>query len=329
MNKKIKWGIVGLGRIAHKFADDLKLVNDAELVAVASSDLKRAKDFADKFDVAHYYDNYESLYQDKDVDVIYVATMHHTHVRESISAMNLKKHVLCEKPVAVNSKDALKMIEASQRNEVFFMEAFWSRFNPSIVKIKELIDSGEIGKVRYINADFTFYNLEADINGRILNTNYAGGSLLDVGIYPLFLSYLILGKPNEILARSKFFHTGAEIQTSMILDYKEAQAILYSGFASNTEMKAKICGVKGEIYIHPVWHQTNGFTLVKNGKEKEHLFPTTGKGYTHEIVEVHKCITNGQLESKLWSHQNSLDLIKMVDDVRAQSGIKFPFEADK
>ena len=326
MNKKIKWGIVGLGRIAHKFANDLTLVENAELVAVASSDIDRSKVFAEAHEVPTYYGNYQSLYKDKNIDVVYIATMHHIHARESIAAMNHKKHVLCEKPIAVNSEDASKMIEASQRNEVFFMEAFWSRFNPSIVKIKELIDSGEIGKVRYINADFTFYNLEADVKGRILNTNYAGGSLLDVGIYPLFLSYLILGKPNEILARSKFFHTGAEIQTSMILDYPDAQAILYSGFASNTEMKAKICGEIGEIYIHPVWHETQGFTMVINGNKKTPSLPTTGKGYAHEILEVHRCITQNQMESSLWSHQNSLDLIKMADDVRAQSGIKFPFE---
>lgn len=326
MNKKIKWGIIGLGRISHKFARDLNLVENAELVAVASRDIDRSRKFANQHKCPNFYGNYESLYRDKDVDVVYIATMHHTHARESIAAMNHNKHVLSEKPIAVNSEDANKMIEASQRNEVFFMEAFWSRFNPSIVKVKELIDAGEIGKVRYINADFTFYNLEADINGRILNTHYAGGSLLDVGIYPLFLSYLILGKPNEILARSKFFHTGAEIQTSMILDYKEAQAILYSGFASNTEMKAKICGEKGEIYIHPIWHQTQGFSLVKNGNGKEYHLPTNGKGYTHEIAEVHHCITNGQLQSKLWSHQNSLDLINIADQVRARSGIKFPFE---
>lgn len=326
MGKKIRWGIVGLGRIAKLFADDLLLVRDAELVAVASTNMERAKAFAAQYGVSDFYDNYEDLFHNEAVDVVYIATLHHTHASVSIAAMNRQKHVLCEKPIAVNAKDAKDMVEASKKNHVFFMEAFWSRFNPSIVKARELIMAGEIGKLRYINAEFTFYKLDDNPKSRSLNIDLAGGSLLDMGVYPVFLSYLMLGKPLEITARSKFFHTGAEIQTAMIFDYPEAQALLYSGFANNTDMKAKICGEEGEIFIHPTWHETQGFSLVKKGSKKDHFLPTLGKGFAHEICEVNRCIANRQLESKLWSHQNSLDLIAIIDEVRQKTKIKFPFE---
>ena len=324
--KKIKWGIVGLGRIAKLFADDLMLVKDAELVAVAATNLSRAKTFAESYGVEKYYDSYSALFADKEVDIVYVATLHHTHAQVSIAAMNHKKHVLCEKPIAVNAEDARRMVAASQKNNVFFMEAFWSRFNPSIVAVKELIDKGDIGKVRYINAEFTFYKLDDDVNARSLNVNLAGGSLLDMGVYPVFLSYLILGTPLEIIARSKFFHTGAEIQTAMLFDYEDAQAVLYSGFANNTDMKAKICGAAGEIFIHPVWHETQGFTLVKNGWTKAYRLPTLGKGFTYEIKEVHRCLANKVQESSLWSHKNSIALMTIVDEVRRKAGITYTFE---
>ena len=326
MGKKVRWGIVGLGRIARLFAEDLMLVEDAELVAVASNSDQRAKAFAAEFNVRNAYDNYESLFADDQVDVVYVSTLHHTHEPVSITAMNHGKHVLCEKPVAISATEAQRMIAASKKNNVFFMEAFWTRFNPSIQKIKELIDAGEIGPLRYINAEFTFYKLDDDPNARSLNVDLAGGSLLDMGVYPIFLSYLLLGTPDHVMAKSKFFDTGAEIQTSMIFDYPRAQAVLYSGFANNTDMKAKICGETGELFVDPIWHETQGFTLVKDGKQKQYRLPTIGRGFAHEILETHHCITKGSIESKKWRHEDSLNLMQVVDSVRQSAEIKFPFE---
>ncbi|MEM9075452.1 MAG: Gfo/Idh/MocA family oxidoreductase [Bacteroidota bacterium] len=323
---KIKWGIIGLGRIAKLFAEDLRLVEDAELVAVASTNLERAKSFSKEFGYPKAYGSYKELFTDTQVDIVYVATLHHTHCHHSIAAMNHKKHVLCEKPVAINKKEAGLMVEAAKKNKVFFMEAFWSRFNPSIEKIKELITQGRIGKLRYINAEFTFYKLDDDPESRSLNVDLAGGSLLDMGVYPVFLGYFLLGKPKEILARSQFHKTGAEIQTSMILQYQDAQAVLYSGFANNTDMKAKICGESGEIFIAPIWHETQGFHLVTEGKSQYFDLPTLGKGFTHEIEEVHRCIRNNMNESSKWSHKNSLELIEIVDKIRLNSSIKYPFE---
>lgn len=325
--RTIRWGIVGLGKIAQKFADDLALVNNAQLVAVASSNLERAQAFAQHNHVATYYDSYEGLFNDKQVEVVYIASTHPLHASLSIAAMKHKKHVLCEKPIAINTRELEVMIKTAREQQTFLMEAFWSRFNPSLKKVKELVEKGELGPIRYINADFSFYALDWDKKSRLLNTELGGGTLLDIGLYPIFLSYLILGLPLEVISKSKFFDTGAEIQTSMIFDYPNAQALLYSGFASDTQMVAKISGEKGEILIDSRWHETQGFTLIKEGVSKHFAIPTIGKGYTHEILETHQCLANGQLESTLWSHQNSRDITSLLDKIRAENKIEFPFES--
>ena len=327
MENKIRWGILGPGRIANSFAKDLRLTETSELVAVASRNLSRASEFAKEYNAKYAYGSYEELFNSPDVDVIYIATPHTHHAALAITAMEHGKHVLCEKPMGVNKNEVTRMIAAAQKNKVFLMEALWTRFNPSINKIKELVDNNKIGSIGYLQADFAFYALDREEEGRLLNPALAGGSLLDIGIYPIFLAYLMLGKPTNILASSKFHSTGAEIQTSLIFEYDKAQAMLYSGLTSNSEMKAKITGTKGSIYIHPRWHETNGFTIEINGEKEDFEEPTIGKGYSHEINEVNSCLASGKLQSDLWSHQNSLDLIEILDQIREQVGIAFPFES--
>ncbi|THD66465.1 Gfo/Idh/MocA family oxidoreductase [Robertkochia marina] len=324
-SEKIRWGIVGLGKIARKFAEDLALHDDAELVAVASNSEERGRDFSDEFQVRHVFDSYEALFACDEVDVIYIANVHTQHAATAILAMDHGKHVLCEKPAGMNAQEVQEMIRASRENRVFFMEALWSRFNPSIRKIKDLIDEGALGRLRYIHADFCFYALDRDVEGRLLNPELGGGSLLDIGIYPVFLAYLLLGAPDEIDARSKFFHTGAEVQTSMLFNYPNAQAVLHSSLANTAKMEARISGEKGEIYIHPRWHEASGFTIVKEEEEEKTDLPVTGKGYYHEIEEVHQGIRRGVLESELWSQQDSLQLIRLLDKIREHCGITFPF----
>lgn len=326
MTEKIRWGIIGPGHIAHSFAKDLKLVSEGVLTAVASRNLENAKAFAQEYDIEHAYGSYEELMVSDVVDVIYIATPHVSHAELSIKTMNSGKHVLCEKPMGVNKSEVESMILTAKDNNVFLMEALWSRFNPTIVKVKNMIDDGFFGEIRYVHADFAFYALDRDENGRLLNPELAGGTLLDIGIYPIFLAYLILGKPMEILAKSKFYKTGVEIQTSMIFDYKNAQAILYSGLNSKSEMKAEISGSKGSVFIHPRWHESQGYSVEKDGIMENFELQTTGKGYAHEIEEVHRCLKAGEIQSGLWSHRNSLDLITIMDSIRSKTGITFPFE---
>lgn len=326
MNDTIGWGILGPGKIAQSFASDLKLVKDGKLVAAASRSIERAQTFASQYDATYSFGSYEELFACDEVDVIYIATPHTGHMEWAIKAMQAGKHVLCEKPLGINIAEVMQMITVAKENEVFLMEALWSRFNPSIKKVKQLVEDNYIGNVGYLHADFAFYGLDRDVNSRILNVDLAGGSILDIGIYPIFLAYLILGKPKSIQAVSNFHEKGAEVQTSMIFNYEDAQAILYSGLTSNSELRAEIQGSTGAIFIDPRWHETQGFVMVKEGEEERIDLPTTGKGYAHEIEEVHKCLKEGKLQSDRWSHQNSVDLINLLDEVRRQSGVVFPFE---
>jgi predicted dehydrogenase len=326
MKNDIGWGILGPGKIAQSFANDLKLVDGGNLVAAASRSLERAKTFATEFGAEKAFGSYEELFTCDEVDVIYIATPHTGHMEWAIKAMEAGKHVLCEKPLGINLSEVEKLVSVAKENKVFLMEALWSRFNPSIRKVKQLTDSGELGKVSYIHADFAFYGLDRDEGGRILNPDLGGGSILDIGIYPIFFAYLILGKPKKIQSTSNFHKTGAEIQTAMIFDYESAQAILYSGLTTNSEMRAEIQGDKGSIFIDPRWHQAQGFSLFKGESEERNELQTIGKGYSYEIEEVHACLNSGKLQSELWSHQNSIDLISLLDEVRRQSGVVFPFE---
>ncbi|MEH6680020.1 MAG: Gfo/Idh/MocA family oxidoreductase [Sediminicola sp.] len=326
MDQKIRWGILGPGHIAHSFAKDLQHIKDGILVAVASRNLDRAKAFAVEYGAPLAFGSYMELMECSEVDVIYIATPHTFHAELAIMAMEKGKHVLCEKPLGINREEVQRMVDVAREKRVFLMEALWSRFNPTIQKMKSLVSEGHIGEIGFLRADFAFYALDRDEKGRILNVELAGGSLLDIGIYPIFLAYLLLGVPDRIMASSKFHAKGAEIQTSMIFDYPTAQALLYSGLTGKSEMKAEISGSAGSLYLNPRWHEAQGLTWIKEGVVETLDMPTLGRGYTYEIMEVHHCLRQEKLQSDHWSHQNSLDLIGILDQVRKQTGSRFPFE---
>lgn len=325
MKTTIKWGIIGLGRIAHKFAEDLLLVKNCTLEAVASRDLKKAESFSKQYNATTFYNSYEALFKNTLVDIVYIATPNNSHKLYTVLALEHKKAVLCEKPFAINKKQVYSMIEASKNNNTFLMEAMWSRFIPSIKKIKTSIDSGEIGEVKYINADFSF-KANTSIQ-RIYDKELGGGSLLDIGIYPVFLAYLLLGIPTKINANAHYYKSGADSQLAMLFNYKNAQAILFSSFNSTSKRVAKISGTLGEIIINNPWNETNSFTIQKNNEEASLIsLPTVGKGFSHEIVECANCLLENNIESATWSHQNSLDLITLLDAVREK--INLTYEED-
>ncbi len=322
--KKIKWGVIGLGNIAHQFVKDLALVPDAELIAVGSRTTDKALKFANQYNVKNAYGSYDELVADPDVDIVYIATPHDSHVDLTIKSLEQNKHVLCEKPIALNYSQAMQMVKTSKSTKKFFMEAFWTRFNPSLQEVLLKIKNGEIGEVKYINADFAF-NIGTP-QGRMIDIKTGGGSLLDMGVYPLFLAYVVLGSPDKVLASANFFESGADKQTSMILQYDNAQAVLHSSFVSPSDMVATISGAEGRIRLNAIWHETQSYAVIKNNHKVEYPFPTIGKGFTYEIKECHQCIRGQKIESNIWSHQNSLDLIKIVDEVRKQTGLEFPLE---
>lgn len=324
--QKVKWGVIGCGNIANKFCSDLALVESAEIRAVASRSIEKSQDFANKHNAEIAYGSYAKLFSDPTIDIVYIATPHISHAELSIQAMENGKHVLCEKPLALNAKEAQSIFEVSEKTNCFFMEALWTRFNPSFLETKRLIENKELGQIKYINADFSFKS-DKPLDGRVMNLELGGGTILDIGIYPAFLAYVLLGKPKNILA-SSIFHSESQcdMQTSMIFEYESAQAVLYSSFASKSELVAKISGTNAQIKINDPWHAAQSITLIKDDEIKIIEKPTNGLGFTYEIEECHKCLKNSQIESKLWSHQNSLDLISILDDVRKKVGLKYPQE---
>ncbi|TPG41526.1 Gfo/Idh/MocA family protein [Flavobacterium pectinovorum] len=321
-NNTIKWGIIGLGNIANQFVADLLRVKDAELNAVASRNKHEALGFAVRYNCRKSYGSYEELFKDSEVDIVYIATPHDSHAELSIKALEYGKHVLCEKPIALSYKDAMRMVEASRKHNKFFMEAFWTRFIPSVKEALEKVNQGIIGDIKYVKADFAFYADEKK-GGRLFDKNLGGGALFDIGVYPLFLSYLLLGIPKEIIAKSIYNENGIDLQTSMILQYENAQSILHASIVSESDMKATISGTKGHIQLNSPWFAANGYSVVKEEKETNFSLPNLGKGYTYEVTECNNCIRNNQIESELWSHQNSLDLSKIVEEIKNQIGLEF------
>lgn len=323
MTNKIRWGILGPGNIAHKFTKDLIQIDGAQVTAVASRSMDRAKAFAEAYAIENAYDNYEDLFKNPNVDIVYIATPHNYHAELSLAALNAGKAVLCEKPSGMNRAEIEEVIALSREKQLFYMEGLWSRFNPLIREVHQKVNSGELGDIKYLKADFGFYALDRPDDSRVLNPRLGGGSLLDIGIYPVFLAYLILGKPKEIKTIPKFHKTGAEVQISMLFDYKDAQAVLYSGFVSETDCTAKISGTEGQIHIDTRWHEPHRYHQLnsKESKTIDHEFK--GNGFSYEIEEVHQCLINKQYESTLWTHQNSLDLIGILDAIRADAGIEF------
>ena len=326
--QKLRWGIIGLGNIAHAFVQDLQLVENANLSAVASRSMDNAQAFAQQYEAPYSFGNYQKLIESPEVDIIYIATPHNSHADLAISALSNGKHVLCEKPLAVNQQEVKQIIQTAEQNGLFFMEAFWSRFNPSISEALDRVRNGEIGTVNYVNADFTFYRDDPD-HSRMRDPNLAGGSLLEIGVYPLFLNYIMLGVPKHIKAIGNFHHTGVDLQIGALLEYENAMGIAMSGFRSQSDMRARICGTKGSIFIDPIWHETQSFTHfdIQTNKHNLHARPTNGKGFTYEIEVCHKAIEKGKTQSDQWSWNDSLQLIKIADEIRQQLNYKFPFES--
>lgn len=319
-----RWGILGPGRIAHKFAQDLLTLPDAQLYAVASTDQQRADLFAQQYRAPHALDSYEGLLTLPDLDVVYVATPHILHHENALMLLNGGIAVLGEKPFAMNVGQVGEMVELARSKRVFLMEALWSRFMPSTEFALDLIKSGAIGPVVSVKADFGF-SAPFVPEGRLFNKALGGGSLLDIGIYPLFLSYLILGKPTTIKASATFGQTGVDEQCGMVLTYAEGQlALLDSTLRAQTDTVAVIQGETGQIKIHSRFHESKGLTLKRGDQmATPFVFNRETFGYDYEAHHVMHCLAEGRTESPLWSLNDSLNLMTLLDAVRAEAGILY------
>ena len=324
MNKKIKWGFIGTGGIAKKFATALTAVDNTELYAVGSRNKETAKIFAEEFNASKFYGSYGELVSDPNVDVVYVATPHNLHCENTLMALENNKHVLCEKPFGINGREVRQMIQKAKEKNLFLMEALWSRFLPNIIKTKEIIDSGELGKIKLLTAVFAIKSIHGP-EGRHFNKDLGGGSLLDIGIYNVFLSLLLLGKPKTINAVAGFSTTEVDNTCSITFKYEnEVLSIMYSSFLINPPVTAEVHCEKGKIHLPHLWFCPGNITVNYNGKEITHTFDFKSNGFNYEAEEAVKCILNGKKESELMSLNDSITLIDTLDNIRQKCGLIYP-----
>ena len=324
-NKKIKWGILSTGWIAHKFSTALQLVENSEIYAVGSRNMESAQKFASEFNITKAYGSYEELVQDAEIDVIYIATPHNLHLENTLLALNHNKHVLCEKPLGVNRKEAITMIELAKQKNLFLMEAMWSRFLPNIIKTKELIESGEIGEVKMMTASFCIKSSQEQ-QYRHFNIDLCGGTTLDIGIYNVFLSLFLLGQPISISAVARLNEQGCDTNSSYTFNYAhDAISVMYSSFQAESPVVAEIHGTKGKISLEHMWFCPGKLMLrYNNGTERIVDFEVKGTGYECEAEEVVSCIRMGKTQSDLWTWNNSLELVNVLDLIRKECGIIYP-----
>ncbi len=327
--KTYKWGILGTGRIAGKFVEDLKLLPNACLYAVGSRNKIRAENFAYEHGIPNAYGSYEGLASDPGVDIIYIATPHPEHYPNSILCFECKKAVLCEKPVAMNQRQFEQMVNKAEEKGCFFMEALWTRFIPSFIRCKEIVNKGLIGKVRIIESDFCF-NAPVNPEGRIYNPKLGGGSLLDIGLYTLFFALEIGSKIVEIEAKASFASTGVDETCSMLLKHSEGEiSVLFCSIATSGRVESIIHGSRGMIRLNRMWHTPTSMDLIPDNEPPQRVeFPEPAHGYQYEAAEVMKCLDEDRIESTIWNWEKSRQLIALLDRIRGIARITYPPEIE-
>jgi len=324
MDKIIRWGILGTGKIARAFATALRDVPDVELAAVASRSLDSATEFAREYGAKRAHGDYQALADDDGVDVIYIATPHAMHHENAIMCLEGGKALLVEKAFTLNRREAQEIIDLARERNLFVMEAMWTRFQPAMREAKCMIDMGEIGNVRNLQADFGF-PADAGPEHRLFNPVLGGGSLLDLGIYPLSMAAFFLGPVKGARGYGELTPAGVDMQASFVLQHEGgALSACSCSLNSWTPTTLTICGDKGFLRLHGRFHHTEHFTVGLNrGDEREFHFPRIGNGYAHEAMEVGRCLRAGLLESPAMPLDETVELMGVLDELRAQLGVRY------
>lgn len=326
MTGKIRWAILGAGKIARSFANDFSLVENAELIAIAASDKSRAEAFAKEFKLPLVY-SYDELYNSNEIDAVYIATTHNFHYEQCIQCIEHGKHVLCEKPITLNDKQFKKLARLSHEKKVFLMEAMWTYFLPPVLKAKQWLLEGKIGNIKVIEACFGF-PMEKNLTGRLYNIELAGGALLDLGVYPVaFTSYFMNKKPDTVTASGVLTNTGVDERTGIILQYGDATASLFCSMVNIMANKAMLYGEKGYIEI-PEFFKASAAILYDDHHHLLDKFEDgrTTKGYNYEIQHATDAIRQAKTESKIMPHSRSNEIQEIMTEVRRQIGLVYPNE---
>ena len=320
------WGILGPGGIAQAFAKDLTFIEGHTIGAVGSRSIANAEKFANTFG-GTAYGSYEELVADSSIDAIYVATPHPAHHDNVILALNAGKPVLCEKPFAVNAKQAQAMVDAAAKNKVALMEAMWARFLPHYAKVREIVASGVLGPILSIHADHGQRLADQGI-ARLVDPQLAGGALLDLGIYPISFAHMILGNPTSITSKAVMTDRGVDAQTSMIFSYDNgAQAVLTTTMIEQTPCRAVVAGLHGWLEIDRTFYNPASMRVILNdGSVTEYPSTYTGHGLREQAESFKQIVQSGAVESKVLTWKDTVDIMKSMDTVRSQIGLKYPFE---
>ena len=323
--KTIRWGILGTGYIARRFASDLKLVEGAELIAVGSRTAASAQQFADEYHVPNYFGSYEELAQSNDLDVVYVATPHTLHLHNTLLCLNHDKAVLCEKPFAINSRDTEEMIALARHKNLFLMDALWTKFHPHYKKMLELVKSGALGDIKLVLSNFG-YVVTPEHSTRLLDPALGGGSILDIGIYNIFTTLDVLGVPDDISVKIVATEHGVDEQCSIVFNYNNgAMASLFSTFRTTLATEAEVCGTKARVKLTPDFYTaSSNVELYTDGtKEVIEVERESGFGYQYEARHVSECLRAGLKESPVIPHSYTIMLMGVLDKIRKLAGVVY------
>lgn len=299
MEKKINWGIIGTGKIANYFASDFRFVNHGELMAVASRSDASAQAFAENYKIPKAYGSYEELYADPKIDAIYVATPHNFHFENTKNCLEGGKAVLCEKPITVNPRELEKLIEIARANDQYLMEGMWTYFLPALVKAQQWVAQGRIGRVLNVRSDFG-YAVPFDAKGRMYNPALAGGSLLDMGIYPIAMAWLFYKQqPKHMTVLSRKATTGVDHDVTMLFEYDDAAAVLASAFRCKLHNHTFVIGEKGYIMIPDFWKADKLYLYEEDECIDTFTDDRESLGFNFETDAVNRDLLNGNKESEV------------------------------
>ena len=322
---KLRWGFLSAGGIATSVAEDFQIAG-ITIQAVGARDLAKANKFADRFGIPNRHQGYEDLVNDPEVDVVYISTPHPWHHQHALLALNAGKHVLLEKPFTINAREAQEIKELAAAKSLFVLEAMWTRFLPSMDAIFEIINSGVLGEIRLITADHSQYLPHVP---RLWEPELGGGALLDLGIYPVSFAIRTLGLPQGMTAKATLTGQQVDETTSIIFEYENgAQATLTTCMSAAGPVTAVVTGTFGRIEIDKSFYNQTSFRVYNQGGEviANYDKKIAGIGRQYQGLHLEKCVAAGLLESPILSVTESVEIMKVMDALRAQIGVKYPTE---
>lgn len=325
MSEKIRFGIVGTGTIAHRFAEAIKNVDNAQLVAVASRTRENAEKFGDEFSIPVRFDSYEKMAQSDVIDAAYIAVPHSGHIDYSCLMMNNGKHVLCEKPMAVNLAEAQEMFRCAEENNVLLMEAMWARLVPGTLKMLEIVDEGILGDILGVEGKFCYTMDEDEMDHHVFKPENGGGSLLDVGVYGLNFASWYLGKDVVGIDAQSDFYNGVDSHTCTLLKYKNgAIADISSAILLRKPNEGFVYGSKGYAYLRRFYAPQEIELHLNNGENQTISVPYAGNGFEEQITHFSDCVLNSLKESPIVTRAQTLYITRQMDEIRRITGIKYP-----